>query len=322
MDPLKGCSSEHIYKKIKVKVDGETRKLRVCKGRVLEDLEMTLGTIKRVVYNDEDNDEISAYTEDELSDAIFNDNISLLSVILSRSNEAKDDQISADTFQQEFSQETSANLDTAQDVEKEDNVDNSETKTNNSDIDALEDREIEENEVKHLCEKLSTLHETDFGYKCVFTPMKKDGLWYVHCHLCDVEIMKQDKGKGLFTYKSHLKSAVHKANVFAIMGPANGRQANTTLAEDVEMAELSAQRFIESQAPNELKLTDGEDGKMIIKCKICFPVMQFNLFRRPTYQVCLKSHITGEQHRTKLEEFKRSGMKRQATLNFASAKHK
>ena len=51
--------------------------------------------------------------------------------------------------------------------------------------------------------------------------MKKDGLWYVHCHLCDVEIMKQDKGKGLFTYKSHLKSTVHKANVFAIMRPAN-----------------------------------------------------------------------------------------------------
>ena len=54
MDPLRGSSSEHIYKKIKVKVDGETRKLRVCKGKVLEDLEKTLGTIKRVVYNDED----------------------------------------------------------------------------------------------------------------------------------------------------------------------------------------------------------------------------------------------------------------------------
>ena len=171
--------------------------------------------------------------------------------------------------------------------------------------------------MKHQCEKLSTLHETDFGYKCIFTPMKKDVLWYVYCHLSDVEIMKQNRGKGLFTYKSHLKSAVHKANVFAIMGPANSRQAKTTLAE-----ELSLQRFIESLAPNELKLTDGEDGKMIIKCKICFPVMQFNLFGRPTYQVRLKNYISSEQHRTKLNKFTRSGMKRQATLNFASAKHK
>ena len=99
MDPLRGSSSKHIYKKIKIKVHRENRKLRVCKGKVLEGLEKTSGTIKRVVYNEEDYDEISAYTKDELSDGRSDDNISSLSVILSRSNEAKDDKISAGTFQ-------------------------------------------------------------------------------------------------------------------------------------------------------------------------------------------------------------------------------
>lgn len=62
-------------KKIKLVVDGKTRKINVERRNVLKSIASIVGKPSSFTYVDSDDDEITCLTEEELSCAIFEDNI-------------------------------------------------------------------------------------------------------------------------------------------------------------------------------------------------------------------------------------------------------
>ena len=58
-------------KLIKVKFNGETRKIRVSEGKVIESVKGVIGEFASMSSIDEDNDKIHWYVEKEASEAVF-----------------------------------------------------------------------------------------------------------------------------------------------------------------------------------------------------------------------------------------------------------
>lgn len=62
-----------------------------------------------------------------------------------------------------------------------------------------------------------------------------------------------------------------------------------------QAGELQAKRFVESEAPKELKI-ESQNGKLVIACLVCKPKV-IPLAGRPSYKLRVREHLKTAKHR-------------------------
>ena len=301
--------------RIKVVIGDVIRKIGVKRGSIFKSIRIAAKIESPcIVYVDEDGDKISAETEEEIEEAVFVDGITRFEIReLSGTNALNDVVKSPVPSKKQKSDEipespqpgpsnASESRDGAAGIVNRDN-DGGGDDDDDHDDDHDDDDEAVPGEKQALKPKsglpkkksiaeikaaLSDFHEKEYGSKVELVHKKEKGTDFLTCTVCDTGL---DISSNWRNVRKHFHQISHKMNLYAV----HGREENKDITESIELREIQAQRFIETEARNDVKLRQ-KDGKPIISCLFC-PQKEFSLSGRPSFQSRVREHLSSKKHK-------------------------
>ena len=301
-------------KRVKIVVTDTTRKLSVRKGQVISDICKILDNREpHFVYTDEDGDRITAFSDQEMEDAIFKDNITKFEWKGTSGASAGGD---FGPQHPSKSQDSSAASPAASKVRKTSSEDSyydveeypeqQQNVSEDADLTLEEARKEQENSskkpkatgnkastltdssVSQIKQSLSDFHKEQFGSPIELDYKKEGGKSFLTCSLCETSL---DITINWRNVKSHFNNASHKTNFYSVYG----RECSEAVSSCVELSEIQAKRFISSEAPEEGLKIELKDGKPIIICTFCNK-KSFFLSGRPSCKVRVREHLMTQKH--------------------------
>ena len=294
-----GVQSQSVVR-IKVVIGNVIRKIGVKRGSVLKSIRIA-AKIERpcFVYVDEDGDKIGAETEEEIGEAVFVDGITRFEIRDLPRRNASDDVVKSPvpskkrktdeipespqpgpSYPDESFDGAGGIVDCNNDSQDYDDGDDHDDHDDDHDA-AVEQASKPRSDlpkkksVAEIRAALSDFHEREFGSKLELIHRKGKGIDFLTCTVCDTGL---DISSNWRNVKKHFHQVNHKMNLYAVYG----REENNNITASIELSEIQAQRFIETEARNKVKLRQ-EDGKPVISCLFC-PQSEFSLSGRPSFQ--------------------------------------
>ena len=302
-------------KKIKLVVDGKTRKINVERRNVLKSIASIVGKPSSFTYVDSDDDEITCLTEEEVSCAIFEDSVKKFAAVFTDEESSESSDIRQPRALHELTnpecgattsprdEEARQNQDRSTNKSSRNVVDNAgaTTKSTNSSIeDAAAVSESQSTAVSSKSGKpnssldkflpqLRKEHSKTYGMDCAFSVTNDKEKEMVYCPVCMYAVSSIPE-----CVKTHLRlSSTHRANVYAILGH---DMPSDAAVDQVELSFAMAKRFIETTAKNELEVVEEGTGSGVIKCLSCVPQVKINVSGRGSCQQRVEQHIKSEGH--------------------------
>ncbi len=303
-------------KKIKLVVDGKTRKINVERHKVLRSIATIVGKPSTYfTYFDSDDDEITCLTEEEISCAIFEENVTKFATVFTSEeipasyerrqprslNELTDAECEATTLPGDI--EVTQNGDCCTNKSSSNVSDNAgaTTKSKNSSTEntvaepksqsrAVSSKSGKANSnLDKFLPQLRKEHAKIYGMDCAFSVTNDTEKEMVYCPVCMYAVSSIPE-----CVKTHLRSSsTHRANVHAILGHDMPSDAEV---DQVELSFAMAKRFVETAAKDELEVVEDETGSGLIKCLTCVPLVKINISGRGSCQQRVEQHIKSEGH--------------------------
>lgn len=309
--------------RIKIVFGDITRKLVIRKGFIISDLRKIIGKKAfSFLYVDQDGDRITAASEQEMEDAIFieritkfewkgepshgEDGSSQSQSPCQSSSPSKVRRLAADDCSEQKDDDLCVGVDECDEEGETPAV----SDCSNANAADCRSSSLSTSAITKIKKSLSLFHKEQYGSPLEMEYKKNDGKSFLLCSLCNASL---DISLNWRNVKSHFVNVNHQMNFYSVYG----RGSSEAVSCCVELEELQAKRFIESEAPKELKL-ETQNGKVVIQCLVCQPKV-IPLAGRPSYKLRVREHLKTAKHREARDRAQWK-MRQKSILNFTTGK--
>ena len=266
-------------------------------------MKQEIGASYHISYLDEDGDEITVRSADDLGISLA-DNISVFTVTIPSTEshpcgEKKTQPPSLPSASSRTAEESSETTverdkevydDDAEEIEEDKEEDNGEPPSK------VKRAELKATKLQDICAKLNKKHEKAFGVPCNYSTSTKGKEMYILCPFCDtfLKVTKVFESQVIQKFEKHQERLCHKSNVYAVTPRAS---LNTEKFSDVELAETTSRSLIQSVAPGEFEVI-SESGKSFARCLLCGPsAKRIALIPKGTdFKTCIMTHLVSKPH--------------------------